>query len=222
MIGENIYKIPVSYQVYFFIIFLSGVYIVYEYLTMYSFHSYLIIFLTINFYYTLIEYIIHRFFFHMNRFEQYFHQKHHDNPKQDYRLFIPIHITLVNEVILGIVSYLFFNDYFLAILSSTHFSYLLFEMVHYCAHHPLTFFSYFIPKRLISFHYMHHIEEDYNYGFTTPFWDILCGTSMSSFNVCYYPFSLVPISVVSFIDLDELVVLSIIAIISSISILLYN
>lgn len=192
--------IPISYQLYFTTVLLSGIYFSYNYVSNYSIYSYGLICMIVNAYYTLGEYIIHRYGFHLI-FEK-IHKKHHDDPKRYYRLFIPIPITLINECILVALSYLCCWNHVLAIASAAHFSYLLFELAHYASHYPTgTLVSFFLPRRLISFHYSHHMDDRYNFGFTTPCWDILFKTSKVPFDLYEYPLSMFPFSVVSFLTI---------------------
>jgi len=210
--------IPSSYKWYFFYILLSSsFFFLHAYLKLnISIYTFLICFFIINIYYTFAEYIIHRYFFH--DILKNIHKKHHDEPKQYYRLFIPIKITLINEFILACTSYLL-SYYFCGneiavypILLSARLSYLLFEFSHYVSHYysyySKNFISYFIPKRLVSFHQFHHIDDNYHFGFTTPFWDILFNTCKNRFDITEYPLCFLPISIISFINVEQLVTLS--------------
>jgi len=195
--------IPFVYQLYFLSVFLTGIYGCYNFYNTEGFLTYLFVFCIVNSYYTFGEYVIHRYLFH-NLFEK-LHNKYHKEPKKYYRLFIPIHITLLNDIMLCLISYFLFPRFFSGIMSSAHFSYLLFEATHYVAHYSSeSKLSFLFPKRLISFHYFHHTDDDYNYGFTTPFWDILFEKNKSRFPFKEYPLSIFPLSVVSFLSLDEI------------------
>lgn len=155
--------------------------------------TYLLYFVVVNSYFTLGEYLIHRFVFH--HLSPRAHQKHHDDPTKFSRLFIPIPVTLVNNGILFLIA----KDNVYMIMSAAHLSYLLFEWAHYASHYPMT--QLILPSRLISFHHSHHTNNTHNFGFTTPFWDIVFGTSSAQFKWSDYPLSCLPISVLSFIRL---------------------
>jgi hypothetical protein len=205
--------IPVVYKLYFTGIFLSALYFLYtSFQYNLSIYLFLLCFFTIHIYYTFGEYIIHKYFFH--KIFKNIHQKHHEDPKKYYRLFIPIKITLINELILFCVSYfisyyLFGNIFILyPILSSAHFSYLLFEFSHYISHYYSHYSHYLFPKRVVSFHNFHHINDNYHFGFTTPFWDIVFGTCKNKFDFTEYPLSFIPLSIVSFLHVEQIVVLS--------------
>lgn len=163
-----------------------------------------------NMYYTLGEYLFHRYTFHSpERFPKItrLHQKHHDVPSHPDRLFIPISITFVNDMVLGMVVYLLGGSVF-KWLSSAHVSYLLFEYAHYGTHSSR--FQTLLPRRLIAFHHYHHEDATCHYAFTTPYWDILFGTVPSSnrFSFYEYPLAWLPFSVLSFLSTDELQVVT--------------
>jgi len=191
-----------SYKYYFTLIGLTSIY-------GFEFNiDYLWAFLTTNLYYTAGEYIFHRFTFHNpNHFKTltHSHSKHHDQPTNEKRLFIPIVVTLCNDLFFILLGYLWNLSNLLHYLSASHLSYLLFEASHYASHIPSSFL--YLPKRQLSFHHHHHHQSHMNFGFTTPAWDILFKTS-SYFSLYYYPFSFLPISILSFLSINEIVVVS--------------
>ena len=168
--------------------------------------SYILTFLLTNIYYTAGEYFFHKVTFHN---PDYFftlsksHSKHHDQPTNEKRLFIPIIVTLINDILFILINYFCYSN-IIHFISASHFSYLLFEIAHYSSHIP----NYILlPKRLISFHNHHHYNDTKNYGFTTPFWDLLFNTS-SNFSIYYYPLCYIPISIISFLSIEEITVMS--------------
>jgi hypothetical protein len=168
---------------------------------------YLCTFLVTNMYYTLGEYVFHRFTFHNSILSPALtrsHSKHHDQPTNEKRLFIPITVTLLNDILFIFINYMC-NMNVLYFLSASHLSYLLFEASHYTSHIPNLFI--YLPKRLVSFHTHHHFDSTKNFGFTSPTWDIIFQTS-SSFSLYYYPLSYIPISIISFLSISEIVILS--------------
>ena len=180
------------YSVYFFCVTLSALYGI-EWNP-----SYLTTLLLTNVYYTAGEYLFHRITFHSPvRFPalSLAHSKHHDQPTNEKRLFIPIAVTLMNDVFfIAVNAYLKTN--ILHFISASHLSYLAFEVSHYASHLPLSYVP--LPSRLIAFHHHHHANDQMNYGFTTPAWDLLFGTS-SHFSIKHYPLCYVPLSIVSFL-----------------------
>lgn len=170
--------------------------------------DYLYTFLLTNMYYTTGEYLFHRFTFHHPTHFQTLtkaHSKHHDQPTNQKRLFIPIAVTFCNDLLFILLSYLFNTGNLLHFISSSHLSYLLFEASHYASHLPSNWL--YLPKRLISFHHHHHYQPTMNFGFTTPAWDILFHTS-SHFSLYHYPFSFLPLSILSFLSIHEITILS--------------
>jgi Fatty acid hydroxylase superfamily len=170
--------------------------------------DYLYALLLTNLYYTAGEYIFHRFTFHNPTYFSgltHAHSKHHDQPTNEKRLFIPIIVTLFNDLFFILIGYLFNFYNLLHFISASHLSYLLFEASHYASHLPSSFL--YLPKRLLAFHHHHHHQPTMNFSFTTPAWDIFFKTS-SSFSLYYYPLSFLPISILSFLSIQEIVVLS--------------
>lgn len=173
--------------------------------------DYLVTFGLVNTYYTLGEYLFHRFTFHSH--EQFpvitrIHAKHHQEPDHPNRLFIPIKVTLLNDILLACIVYLC-GGRILSWLSAAHVSYLLFEYAHYTTHIP-NMGLINLPSRLTAFHHYHHVANTLHFAFTTPYWDILFGTirSPSAFRLRDYPLSWLPLSVVSFLSRNELQVLT--------------
>ena len=172
--------------------------------------DYLLTFCLVNTYYTLGEYLFHRFTFHApERFPVVtrLHAKHHQQPDHPNRLFIPMRVTLLNDALLACVVYLMGGSV-LTWLSAAHVSYLLFEYAHYGTHLPNT--GRLLPARLTAFHHYHHVVDSVHFAFTTPYWDILFGTTRrpDSFTLRDYPLSWLPLSVISFLSCNELQVLT--------------
>jgi sterol desaturase/sphingolipid hydroxylase (fatty acid hydroxylase superfamily) len=162
--------------------------------------NYLLTFLFTNMYYTGGEYLFHRLTFHNS---DYFpkltksHSKHHDEPTNERRLFIPIAVTITNDILFALLNYML-NMNVMYFISASHLSYLLFEASHYASHIPNNYLI--LPNRLVAFHNHHHHDPTINFGFTTPAWDIMFGTA-SNFPISKYPFSRIPLSIVSFIKI---------------------
>jgi len=172
--------------------------------------DYFLILCLVNSYYTLGEYIFHRHTFHSpDKFPTItrLHAKHHEIPENQNRLFIPISVTLFNDMILAGVVYLL-GGVVTTWLSAAHFSYLLFEYAHYSTHSSTL--GSLLPARLIAFHHYHHVLDSVHFAFTTPYWDILFGTTRrtDSFRLQDYPLSWLPLSVVSFLSRNELQVVT--------------
>ncbi|NNF01173.1 MAG: fatty acid hydroxylase [Bacteroidia bacterium] len=132
--------------------------------------------------FTLIEYIVHRFVFHMNtynafrtRMQYLIHGVHHEYPKDKARLAMPPVASVSIAIVLfsifwmiGHVSGLAFGAGFVA-------GYAFYLCIHYSVHA-------FKPPRnflriLWRFHSIHHYKNhDVAYGVTSPFWDLVFRT----------------------------------------------
>jgi len=193
--------IKTSYFLYF-----TSVFLVFLYGFEFSF-IYMKTFIVVNTYYTFGEYIFHRFTFHSELFYNISrgHLKHHKDPHNDRAFFIPIPITLFNDILIfGIM--MICNDSLdkiIRVISCAHLSYLLFELSHYGTHYRLPY----LPKRLLGFHEYHHHESRCNFGFTTPSWDILFGTC-NPLALDIYPLSFLPISIISFLSVNDLQIIT--------------
>ncbi len=208
--------------------------------------DYLFILLAVNAYFNFGEYMIHKYVFHSpSAIPSVYkaHWKHHEAPTMLRRLFIPIPVTLINDILLAAVAFHFLTASWMSVVSAAHISYLCFELSHYCSHQIE---SKIIPSRLPAFHQNHHHHCDskpttdfahkpeshlaskaswarhgiqissatkpetqlklneFNFGFTTPAWDIIFGTSSGKFKLQKYPFCILPISILSFANIDEL------------------
>lgn len=169
-------------------------------------YDYFLTLCIVNSYYTLGEYLFHRYTFHSpDKFPTItrLHAKHHEAPEHQNRLFIPIPITFCNDLLLAGIIY-GLGGVITKWLSAAHLSYLLFEYAHYGTHSSII--SWLLPARLIAFHHYHHVLDSVHYAFTTPYWDILFGTTRrsDSFRLYDYPLSWLPLSVISFLSRNEL------------------
>lgn len=132
--------------------------------------------------FTLIEYVMHRFVFHLQpknerqeKFAYTVHGVHHDYPKDKDRLAMPPPLSLL-------LSALFFGFYWLimgtmvfAFLPGFLIGYALYLWVHYMVHAfkpPKNFF-----KVLWVHHGIHHYKDPHNaFGVSSPFWDVIFRT----------------------------------------------
>lgn len=135
-------------------------------------------------YWSLIEYLIHRFYFHwvpkneiLRAITGSFHLYHHENPKD---------LEVINTGwVTGILGSLFhfsvfkylFQLSFIGALEVT-FGFILvfyfYEWVHYLVHQKI--FTNPLLRYLQNFHLTHHVSPKKNYGQITPIWDYLLGT----------------------------------------------
>ncbi|RXI96627.1 fatty acid hydroxylase family protein [Anaerobacillus alkaliphilus] len=132
------------------------------------------------------EYLTHRFFFHLKAPKNPFflkilkrlHYDHHKYPNDFHLLFLPIWYSLPTFTLLSFIFYLFSQ----LLVGTLSFSLglilmlLVYEWKHYVAHQPLKPRTQF-GKWLKKTHTLHHFKnENYWYGVSTPFVDILFGT----------------------------------------------
>lgn len=130
---------------------------------------------------TLMEYLLHRFLFHideylpfMKRFHYIVHGVHHEYPKDVERLFMPpVPGTLIAAALFGFW-YLFFGLNAFAFMAGITNGYLMYSYIHYKVH---TRPSTKLLHRLWVHHAKHHYKfPDKAYGVSSPLWDIVFGT----------------------------------------------
>ncbi len=125
------------------------------------------------------EYSIHRYWLH--KFFYRHHNKHHIYPNK-----LSIIHTPAILVILKTLFHLSYLRYFVNVSLVMFFIplyYLLFEITHLLSH------SYKGSSNIIlnakHYHKLHHIDENVNYSFVTPFWDYMFGTLSSKYTVSF-------------------------------------
>lgn len=132
--------------------------------------------------FTLIEYIMHRFVFHLNpktekqeKFAYTVHGVHHDYPKDKDRLAMPPPLSiLISSIFFGIY-WLIMGNLVYGFLPGFLMGYAAYLWVHYMVHAfkpPKNFF-----KVLWVHHGIHHYKDQHNaFGVSSPFWDVVFGT----------------------------------------------
>ena len=132
---------------------------------------------------TLMEYTIHRFFFHSNPKSDFgkkmlyvIHGAHHDYPNDSKRLVVPPIISLTGGVLLYWLAFTLFGRVYAApFFGALVLAYLLYDWFHYVSHHVKIKNKY--VRMLIKHHLEHHYQDPKNgYGFTTKVWDQLFNT----------------------------------------------
>jgi 4-hydroxysphinganine ceramide fatty acyl 2-hydroxylase len=133
-------------------------------------------------FFTLVEYLVHRYFYHMRpgserstRIQYVFHGVHHDHPRDKRRLALPPIVSVVVAVaFLGLFRLLLgtpgfaFGGGFLA-------GYATYLLVHYSIHVRR------MPHNLLSalwkHHNLHHFADGQSaFGVSSPMWDHVFGT----------------------------------------------
>ncbi|MCA1318532.1 sterol desaturase family protein [Bacillus tianshenii] len=132
------------------------------------------------------EYMTHRFVFHLKPPKSPFllkmlrrlHYDHHTDPNDLHLLFLPLWYSLPNLSVLAGIFYLISGDIWLTLAFATGLMTMLFlyEWKHYVAHRPIKPKSRF-GKWVKKTHILHHFKnENFWYGVSTPFVDVLFGT----------------------------------------------
>lgn len=135
------------------------------------------------FIWTLMEYVLHRFLFHIelsgpwgNTIHYLLHGCHHKHPMDGLRLVFPPAATFILLFpIWGFFKSVFPTPYRNAIFGSVLLGYIMYDCTHYYLHHgkPLTGVSNFLKR----YHMNHHFRiHDKGFGITSHFWDIIFGT----------------------------------------------
>ena len=133
------------------------------------------------FYWTLFEYLMHRYLFHfisekkwIQKFHYTIHGIHHDYPRDEERLFMPpVPGFLIASILFGVLYILLGNMAFLfegGMLSG----YLIYVYVHYMVHAKR-------PIRGLRFLWTHHAKHHYShpekaFGVSSPLWDYVFNT----------------------------------------------
>ncbi len=133
-------------------------------------------------FWTLFEYLAHRFVFHMDtttrlreRIQYTFHGVHHEYPRDKQRLAMPPVLSVVLagvlvaffRIIIGVPGYAFAAG-FLA-------GYASYLLIHYSIHSRIP------PKNFLGKLWMHHSIHHYKdntvaFGVSSPLWDVILGT----------------------------------------------
>ncbi|WP_270182162.1 sterol desaturase family protein [Alkalihalobacillus sp. CinArs1] len=132
------------------------------------------------------EYITHRFLFHLKPPKNLFalkllkrlHYDHHKDPNDLHLMFLPVWYSIPQMLVISFVYYLLFPSIVntIAFASGLMTMLLVYEWKHFVAHQPLTPKTKF-GKWLKQTHLLHHYKnENYWYGVSNPFIDMLFGT----------------------------------------------
>jgi sterol desaturase/sphingolipid hydroxylase (fatty acid hydroxylase superfamily) len=132
--------------------------------------------------FTLIEYFVHRYVFHMEpdtemkeKLQYNFHGIHHEYPKDKGRLAMPPIVSVVLAVTLLYVFHSVIGEYTFAFLPGFVLGYASYLFVHYAVH------AYQPPKNFLKIlwvnHGIHHYK-DHNkaFGVSSPLWDFVFRT----------------------------------------------
>lgn len=148
----------------------------------------LVAFLLGLFFWTLAEYLLHRFVFHfppktprMERITFLFHGVHHAQPQCKTRLVMPPPVSIPLAGLFYAFFWLVFGSiagvpgWVHPIMAGFMVGYLIYDLTHYATHHfPM---RNKVTKFLKRYHMQHHYKTpDARYGVSSPLWDIVFGT----------------------------------------------
>jgi len=132
--------------------------------------------------FTLIEYLVHRYIFHMKtynewreKFQYIVHGVHHEFPKDRERLAMPPLLSVTVATILLLLFRIVLGDFTFAFLPGFLVGYAMYLAVHYMVH------VYQPPKNIFKIlwvnHSVHHYKHgEYIFGVSSPLWDYVFGT----------------------------------------------
>ena len=141
-----------------------------------------LIFLAGMLFWTLFEYIMHRFIFHFiaespraQRFIYVLHGNHHEYPRDKERLFMPPVPSLIIASVLFALQYLVIGGAAFMFFPGFIFGYLMYGTMHYAIHAWNPPFKWMKP--LWRNHHLHHYkEQEKGFGVSTTIWDRVFGT----------------------------------------------
>lgn len=138
-------------------------------------------------FWTIYEYVVHRYFFHMNPRSPFWkkllytiHIGHHDYPNDRRLMLIEPGVSIPGFLAFYGLFYLLLGD---PLVHSLMFGlvscYLIYDWLHYAAH------NYNFQNRLFQYYKRHHMQHHYlneekNYGFVTTVWDKIMGTKLNA------------------------------------------
>jgi sterol desaturase/sphingolipid hydroxylase (fatty acid hydroxylase superfamily) len=134
------------------------------------------------FFFTWVEYNMHRYIFHMgtyNKFREKFqytiHGVHHEYPKDKTRLAMPPLLSITLATILLLIFRVIMADYVFAFLPGFLMGYAVYLGMHYMVH------AYQPPKNFFKYIWINHSVHHYKngelvFGVTSPMWDYIYGT----------------------------------------------
>lgn len=139
-------------------------------------------------FWTLFEYVMHRFVFHlkgktplMKHIHYVVHGMHHAHTTDPLRVIFPPFLSIINGLLVGLIlAWLLPLPWAAGIFSSFILSYTWYEFIHYADHHIKWKVSWL--KRLKRHHLLHHHSGAYqgkNFGVTTSLWDRVFNTYLA-------------------------------------------
>lgn len=133
---------------------------------------------------TLAEYSLHRFIFHLQpwnkaseRLHYMMHGVHHDYPMDSRRLVMPPAAGIPLAAMFYALFAIIFGSHTRLIFAGFLSGYIIYDMMHYAIHHR-TFRSR-LWVRIRNHHIRHHFENaERAFGVSSPLWDYILGTTL--------------------------------------------
>ena len=133
-------------------------------------------------FWTLTEYILHRFAFHYDpktdrgrRINYVLHGNHHEYPRDRERLFMPAAPSLIMASLFFVLFYLVLGKMAFPFFPGFMFGYLIYGSMHYAIHAWNPPFKWMKP--LWRNHHLHHYKHgDLGFGVSSTMWDHVFGT----------------------------------------------
>ncbi|WP_373492620.1 sterol desaturase family protein [Aquiflexum sp.] len=179
---EKLTKTHISIPIIMYLVVASvSLYYAYNATEIKAFYGFTVFLLGV-FGFTLLEYMMHRYFFHMepdtpvkDKIQYTVHGVHHDYPKDKERLTMPPLASLAYAVIFYGVFTWIMGDYALYFLPGFMVGYAAYLGVHFIVH------AYQPPKNFLKIlwvnHAIHHYKDpDAAFGVSSPLWDYILGT----------------------------------------------
>ena len=135
-------------------------------------------------FWTLTEYLLHRFIFHYKAKSEFgkkihfiFHGVHHDYPSDSKRLVMPPSVSIPLAVIFFFIFRLILGQIFmLPFFAGFILGYLFYDISHYAIHHFNMHSKFWLGIK--NHHMLHHYQDEYKgYGVSSPFWDYIFRTN---------------------------------------------
>ena len=133
-------------------------------------------------FFTLVEYLAHRYFFHMKddteikaKVQYAVHGRHHEYPKDKDRLAMPPLLALVYATVFYLIFSFLIGDYVFAFLPGVMVGYSFYLFVHFNVHARQP------PKNFLKILWVHHGIHHYKdhtvaFGVSSPLWDYVFRT----------------------------------------------
>ena len=134
------------------------------------------------FFFTLIEYLVHRYFYHMSadspkrsRIQYVFHGIHHDHPRDKKRLALPPLMSVLLAVVFLSIFRALLGEFGWAFGGGFMVGYATYLLAHYAIH------IHRPPKNFLNVIWKHHnihhfVGHEGAFGVSSPFWDYVFGT----------------------------------------------